>query len=507
VELKVTRGDLHTVDAKVLILLHFEGEETWLRATEEVNKATDGMVGRVVAAGDFRGEHLEHLLLYVPGGLAAERVLLSGLGKRQEFSPHRLREAVAQALKTLRERRLASAVLVLPEGEEFPLALADTADACALGGFLGLYQFTELRTKEREKIREFSSLVLLTRQDPGKLAARVAEAEAISRGVALARDLVTLPGNLATPRALAERARDVALQAGLRYRAIHTDEAKELGMGAFLAVARGSDEPAVFVEMEYRPEGQESAPIVLVGKGITFDSGGISIKPAENMEAMKDDMAGAAAVIGTMQVVAGLRLPLALVALIPCTENLPSGKAYKPGDVLRSLSGQTIEVISTDAEGRLVLADALSYAARFTPQAVIDLATLTGACVVALGNGVSGLMGNHDDLLARVQAAAEKSGEKVWPLPLWDIYFELLKSEVADVKNVGGRKAGAITGGLFLKQFVPQGVPWAHLDIAGSAWEEKDRPLVPKGASGVGVHLLTRLLQDWKPFGADDLQK
>jgi leucyl aminopeptidase len=225
------------------------------------------------------------------------------------------------------------------------------------------------------------------------------------------------------------------------------------------------------------------------------------------MEAMKDDMAGAAAVIGTMQVVAALRLPLAVVALIPCTENLPSGKAYKPGDVIRSLSGQTIEVISTDAEGRLILADALSYAARFTPQAVIDLATLTGACVVALGNGVSGLMGNQDDLMARVQAAAEKSGEKVWSLPLWDTYFELLKSDVADLKNVGGRKAGAITGGLFLKQFVPQGVPWAHLDIAGSAWEEKDRPLVPKGASGVGVQLLTRLIQDWKPLGADNSRK
>jgi len=507
VELKVTKGDLHTVDAKVLIVFHFEGGETWLRATEEVNKATGGMVARVIAAGDFRGEHLEHILLYVPGGLAAERILLSGLGKQQEFSPHRLREAVAQALKTLRERRLASAVLVLPEGEEFPCAAGDTAEACALGGLLGLYQFTELRTKEREKIKEFSSLVLLTRQEPGELAARVAQAEAIARGVDLARDLVTLPGNVATPRLLAERAREVALQAGLRYRAIDPGEAKELGMGAFLAVARGSDEPAVFVEMEHRPEGQDSTPIVLVGKGITFDSGGISIKPAENMEAMKDDMAGAAAVIGAMQVVAALRLPLAVVALIPCTENLPSGKAYKPGDVIRSLSGQTIEVISTDAEGRLVLADALSYAARFTPQAIIDLATLTGACVVALGNGVSGLMGNHDDLMARVQAAAEKSGEKVWPFPLWDTYFELLKSDVADLKNVGGRKAGAITGGLFLKQFVPQGVPWAHLDIAGSAWEEKDRPLVPKGASGVGVQLLTRLLQDWKPLGADGLQR
>jgi leucyl aminopeptidase len=191
-----------------------------------------------------------------------------------------------------------------------------------------------------------------------------------------------------------------------------------------------------------------------------------------------------------------------VVALLPCTENLPSGKAYKPGDVFRSLSGQTIEVISTDAEGRVVLADALSYAKGFAPQAIIDLATLTGACIVALGNGVSGLMGNHDELISRVRAAAEKSGERVWPLPLWDSYLELLKSDIADLKNSGGRKAGAIMGGLFLKQFVPDGVPWVHLDIAGSAWEDKDQPLVPKGATGVGVHLLTRLLQVWSPLAA-----
>jgi leucyl aminopeptidase len=460
------------------------------------------MVERVIASGDFRGEHLEHLLLYVPGGLAAKRVLLMGLGKREELTLHRLRESAAQALKTLRERRLPSAVLPLPEDGEFPFSPGDTAEASVLGGLLGLYQFTELRTKEREKIKEFASLALLIRADSEDVAPRVARAEAVAKGVYLTRELVTLPGNLATPRFLAERARKVALEAGMRYRAIEMAEAEKLGMGAFLAVARGSDEPAVMVEMEHRPAGATGAPVVLVGKGITFDSGGISIKPSENLEMMKHDMAGAAAVIGTMQVVASLKVSVPVVALLPCTENLPSGKAYKPGDVLRSLNGQTIEVISTDAEGRLILADALSYAKNFAPQAIIDLATLTGACIVALGNGVSGLMGTHDELLSRVRVAAEESGERVWPLPLWDSYLELLKSDIADLKNSGGRKAGAITGGLFLKQFVADGVPWVHLDIAGSAWEDKDRPLVPKGASGVGVHLLARLLQEWSPFPA-----
>jgi leucyl aminopeptidase len=271
-------------------------------------------------------------------------------------------------------------------------------------------------------------------------------------------------------------------------------------MGAFLAVAQGSDEPGLMVALDYQPSKDDEPPVVLVGKGITFDSGGISIKPSKDMDRMKHDMAGAAAVIGAIQVVAALRLPLRVVGLIPFTENLPSGKAYKPGDVIHSLSGLNIEVINTDAEGRMILADALTYAGRYEPQAIVDLATLTGACVVALGDDVAGLMGTDDELLARLQAAGEESGEKVWPLPLWDSYFKLMKSDVADLKNVDGRKAGAITAAIFLKQFVPEGVPWAHLDIAGCAWEEKGKPLVPKGATGMGVHLLVRLLQEWQPL-------
>jgi leucyl aminopeptidase len=257
--------------------------------------------------------------------------------------------------------------------------------------------------------------------------------------------------------------------------------------------------------LDYQPLGEESPPVVLVGKGITFDSGGISIKPAKDMDKMKHDMAGSAAVIGAMQTIAALKLPVRVVAIIPFTENLPSGKAYKPGDVIHSLSGLNIEVINTDAEGRMILADALTYADRYKPQAIIDLATLTGACIVALGDNVAGLLGNNDELQARLQAAAEESGEKVWPLPLWDSYFESMKSEVADLKNVDGRKAGAITAAIFLKQFVPEGVPWAHLDIAGCAWEDKGSSLVPKGATGMGVQLLTRLLQSWKPLKKDNI--
>ncbi|UCG12037.1 MAG: leucyl aminopeptidase [Deltaproteobacteria bacterium] len=502
-EIRIQTGDFTTVGADPLVLFHFEQDDRLLEVTGAVNDATDSRIGGVIEAGDFRGEHLEHLLLFPQGSRTNQRILLMGLGGREEFTAHRLRDATAQALRILRERRQFRARLPIPTDTEFPLSLEDAAEACVLGGMLGQYQFTDLRTRDRDKIKRFESLTIFSNEETQRLTGSVHRAKAIAEGIYLARDLVTLPANLATPTLLAERAKSVADQAGMHFHMIEVTEAKELGMGAFLAVARGSDEPGIMVVMDYQPSGEEVSPVLLVGKGITFDSGGISIKPAKDMEKMKHDMAGAAAVIGTMQAVASLNLPLRVVALIPCTENLPSGKAYKPGDVIRSLSGLTIEVINTDAEGRMVLADALTYADRYKPQAIIDLATLTGACIVALGNEIAGLLGNDEELLARIKAAGEESGEKVWPLPLWDRYFDLLKSDVADFRNVDGRKAGAITAAIFLKQFVPDGTPWAHLDIAGCVWEEKDRPLTPKGATGMGVHLLTRLLQDWQPLSRE----
>ena len=502
-EITLQKGDFTTVEAEAFVLFHFEQDDRLLETTAAVNDAVGSIIGQVIEAGDFRGEHLEHFLLYSQEPLATKRILLMGLGKREKFSAHALREAAAQSLRTLRDRRQPRAVLPIPLDSKFPLDLEDTAEACVLGGMLGQYQFTELRTRERDKIKDFDSLIMLAQKETTELVGSIDRATAMAEGINLARDLVTLPPNLATPTMLAERAKDVAAQFGMNFHVIQKAEAEKLGMGSFLAVAQGSEEPSLMVVMEYEPSGEDKPPVVLVGKGITFDSGGISIKPAKDMDRMKHDMAGAAAVIGTMQTVAALNLPLRVVGLVPLTENLPSGKAYKPGDVIQSLSGLNIEVINTDAEGRMILADALTYAERYQPQAIVDLATLTGACVIALGDNVAGLMSNNDTLQARVEAAGEKSGEKVWPLPLWDSYFELLKSNVADLKNVDGRKAGAITAAVFLKQFVPEGVPWAHLDIAGCAWEEKGSPLVPKGASGMGVHLLIRMLQEWEPLGED----
>jgi len=268
-------------------------------------------------------------------------------------------------------------------------------------------------------------------------------------------------------------------------------------MQAFLGVARGSDEPAKFIILEYCGAKRGESPIVLIGKGLTFDSGGISIKPSENMEEMKSDMAGGAAVMGAIMAASELGLPLNVIGLVPATENLPGGCALKPGDILKSLSGQTIEVVNTDAEGRLILADALTYAQRYKPAAVIDLATLTGACKIALGDHVIGIFGQDGPLKEKVRTAGEQTGERVWELPLWEDYHELIKSDVADLKNTGGRAGGAITAAAFLSKFVGD-FPWVHLDIAGPAWLAKDKPYTPKGATGVGVRLLVQCLRDWK---------
>ena len=268
-------------------------------------------------------------------------------------------------------------------------------------------------------------------------------------------------------------------------------------MGAFLAVSQGSREAARMIVVHYQGGEPQEAPVVLVGKGVTFDSGGISLKTPKSMERMKDDMAGGAAVLSTLQAASQLKVPLNVIGIVPVTENLPGGNAYKPGDVLTSLSGQTIEVVTTDAEGRLILADALTYAARFKPKAIVDLATLTGACVTALGENVAGVMGNNQTLLEMVREAGEETGERVWPLPLWEEYADYLKSDIADFKNAGGSPAGAITGGVFLSKFL-NGIPWVHLDIAGPAWYEKARPYIPRGASGFGVRLLIQLLRNWK---------
>jgi leucyl aminopeptidase len=461
-----------------------------------VDQEWKGFLSKLVERGDYRGELFQCKLLYTHGALPAERILLTGLGRKEEFDLERWRGASSKAGQLVRESGIGQIVFPVKAFEGY--SEETLTESFITGLLLGVYQFSEFKTLDRDKIKEIKDTVLLGEASDAvkSIGKGLKTGRIISTAVCMARDLVNGPSNEITPTALGRKARQIADHHHMDLDIMEVNQAEAVGMGAFVAVAKGSHEPGKFIVLEYN-KGKGLETIALIGKGITFDSGGISIKPSERMERMKDDMSGAAAVLGAMQAASEMKLPVHLVGILPATENLPDGKAYKPGDILMTLSGQTVEVISTDAEGRLILSDALTYSLRYQPKAIIDLATLTGACVVALGDYVSGLMGNDETLLKRIEVASGKTGEKVWRLPLWDEYFENLKSDVADFKNVGTRSAGAIIGGIFLSKFAGK-TPWAHLDIAGPASIEKDMPYTPRGGTGAGVRLLVQLLRDWK---------
>jgi leucyl aminopeptidase len=368
------------------------------------------------------------------------------------------------------------------------------ARAAAEAGVLASWDFREMKTVgQDEKARGLEEMVLITDSAQREVEEAVHIGAVSASAANFARDLATRPGNVATPTYLANAAREIADAHGMKLTVLDREQMRAEGMHSLLAVAQGSEEEPRFIALEYNGGADGAQPLVLIGKGVTFDSGGISIKPADRMEEMKYDMCGAAAVLGAMRGIADLKIKANVVGLIPSTENLPSGTAVKPGDVIGSHLGKTIEVINTDAEGRLILVDALSYARRYKPAAMIDAATLTGAVVIALGHQAIGLMGNDGDLIDEIMAAGLRSGERCWNLPLWDEYRELLDSNIADIKNSGGRAAGTITGGWFLKDFVADDIPWAHLDIAGVAWRDDAPPYLRKGATGWP----TRLFIEW----------
>ena len=446
---------------------------------------------RVVSDGDFSGKMGETALLYPRGDIAAERLLLIGLGERDSFTREKLRRTAATVARKARSLKLDEAAFTLPvpEGSD----VEEAAIAAAEGATLGLYRFTRHRSDNDENTTVLESLDLIL-DDPS-------DQDAASRGAAtgskladaaiLARDLANEPSNVATPEYLAQSAREIAERHGMGITVLDRAGIEEEGLTGLATVGRSAVNEPRFIVLEHR-EGGDTAPIVLVGKAVTFDSGGISIKPSSGMENMKFDMSGGAAVLGAMEAAGALDLPLNVVALVPATENLPGGDAFKPGDVLLMRSGKTVEIVTTDAEGRLILADALTYAGRFEPAAVVDCATLTGACVVALGEHASGLMGNDEDLVAELHTAGEVTGEKAWPLPLFEEYTEQIKGDTADIKNSGGRKGGALTAGAFLKEFADY--PWAHLDIAGTAYGKKGNAYSTKGAKGAPTRLLVEFL-------------
>jgi leucyl aminopeptidase len=455
-----------------------------------LDQASDGALTHLLKRGDIDGKAGSTLLFHAPAGLVCERILLVGLGKENEVTDKAYRDAVRAAIKAVSGTGAGEAAVYLAE---VPVGQRDIdwkIEQAALVAGDALYTFDQLKSEKSKDKPALRKLVLMVAADSVKAAeAAVARGQAIVNGVNLAKDLGNLPGNYCTPTYLADQARVLAKGSNLKVQVLEQKEIEKLGMGSFLSVAMGSDQPPKFIVMQYHGGAKNEKPVVLVGKGITFDSGGISIKPAAEMDEMKYDMCGAASVLGTMQAVAELKLPLNVVGLIPTCENLPSGSANKPGDIVTSMSGQTIEVLNTDAEGRLILCDALTYAERFEPAAVIDIATLTGACVIALGSVVSGLLANDAALAREVFQAGEDSGDRCWQLPLLDDYQEQLKSNFADMANIGGRAAGTITASAFLSRFAKK-YKWAHLDIAGTAWKSGKE----KGGTGRPVPLLVHFL-------------
>ncbi|MDU4253971.1 leucyl aminopeptidase [Pseudomonas sp.] len=482
-----------TLKTATLVVAVGEGRKLGASA-KAVDEATGGAIAKLLKRGDLAGKVGQTLLLQDLPNIKAERVLLVGAGKERELSDRAYRKLVSAVLNNLKSLGGADAVLALGDlavkgrnaHGKARLQVETLAD--------GTYVFDRFKSQKAEAPKLRKITLLADKADAAAVEQGAREAQAIANGMALTRDLGNLPPNLCHPTFLGEQAKALGKEfKGLKVEVLDEKKLRELGMGSFLAVAQGSDQPPRLIVLQYNgAKTKDEAPHVLVGKGITFDTGGISLKPGLGMDEMKFDMCGAASVFGTFRAVLELQLPINLVGVMACAENMPSGGATRPGDIVTTMSGQTVEILNTDAEGRLVLCDALTYVERFKPQSVVDIATLTGACIVALGSNTSGLMGNNDALIKQLLKAGEVADDRAWQLPLFDEYQEQLDSPFADIANIGGPKAGTITAGCFLSRFAKK-FHWAHLDIAGTAWISGGKD---KGATGRPVPLLTQYLLD-----------
>ncbi|MBI3546130.1 MAG: leucyl aminopeptidase [Gammaproteobacteria bacterium] len=458
---------------------------------QQIDEVTQGAISAILRRGDLEGKPGQTLLLHNLAQLPSERVLLVGCGREKEFNENRYREIIAKSISALRDTGASEITSYLTElevkGRDISWKVRQAVEIIESS----LYRFDQMKSKPNNNRRALRRVILAVpkRSDLGTGEQAIKEGQAIADGVKLARDLGNLPGNICTPTYLAEQAIELGKTYNLKITILEKDDMQKLGMGSLLSVARGSRQPPKLIVLEYQGANENDAPVALVGKGLTFDAGGISIKPAANMDEMKYDMCGGASVLGAVKAAAELKLPLNVVGVIPSSENLPDGDANKPGDIVTSMSGQTVEVLNTDAEGRLILSDALTYTERYKPAAVIDIATLTGACVIALGAHASGLLANNDQLAREILNAGKYSFDRAWQLPLWDEYQKQLDSNFADMANIGGREGGAITAACFLARYT-KNFKWAHLDVAGTAWKTgKD-----KGATGRPVPLLVQFL-------------
>lgn len=491
-EVRVVQGSITDVESDALVVNLFEGVTVPGGATGAVDAALGGMISQLIESGEIKGKANSATLIHTQGKIAPKRVLVVGLGKQDEFDYIAATKAAGTAARTLMGkgvRKITSIVHGAGIGEFEP---TDAARATVEGTIIGTYRGDLYKTSEEDKdgIDEFI-IVELDASKVNDMETGAAEGKVLADATNEARTLANEPANIMTPTTLADQARAVAEDCGLDIEVLDREQMEALQMGGILSVAQGSVEPPKLIVLHYKVEGDRPT-LALIGKAITFDSGGISIKPSEGMANMKYDMSGGAAVIQAMRAIAEVKPNINVLGVVPATENMPSGTAYKPGDVIKMYNGKTVEIVTTDAEGRMILADAITHAIRKGADYLVDIATLTGSCSIALGNNVTGIMGNDEWMLDSVTDAALLAGEQVWELPMPPEYMEEIKSDIADIKNCGSRYGGALTAGLFLQEFV-EDLPWVHMDIAGTADAEKDEPYRAKGATGVGVRTFTIL--------------
>ena len=492
-EIKATTDEIASIKVDALILNYFEGQESLEGNMAAIDKALNGAIAQLIEQGDIKGKLNETTLVHSLGKLPASRVVICGLGKQQELNPDKVRGAIAETCRWLRNKGVTT-IATVPQGAEINgISSEQAVQAVTEGAMLGLYAFRKYLTKKDDDFGEIKQfLIAVSPKIKPTIEGSIARAKVLAEAANMARDMVNEPANNMTPTQMAKKATELAKAYKLEVTILDKDKMAELGMGALLGVALGSHQAPKFIILQYRGKKSNDIDLALVGKGITFDSGGISIKPSEGMADMKSDMAGGASVMAALSAIAQLKLKLNVTAIIPATENLPGGSALKPGDIVTAMNGKTIEVLNTDAEGRLILSDALCYANKIGARQVVDVATLTGACMVALGKICTGAFTNNQELADKVIAASKKAGEFTWQLPLCDEYREQLKSDVADIKNIGGKYAGAITGAKFLAEFAGD-TPWVHLDIAGPSYSDKEKGYLLKGATGVPVRTLVNL--------------
>lgn len=488
-EVKADSRQFHEIECDALVVAVFEGEKPEEGALAEINRRSNCVITSLVETGEFTGKSGESAYIHNPGDMKAQRLLLLGVGKREEFTTDNVRKMAGTAARTLRGKKVRSFAIL----RRSQLPIGESAQAATEGALISLFDPDKYHTSDKTESRLETMILVAPDADLDELKRAIERGRIIAEAANFAREVINEPANVMTPTELARRAEEVAEDYGLEIDVLDETRMKDLGMGALLGVAQGSAEPAKMIVLTYSPKTESKETIAIVGKGITFDTGGISIKPSDGMEKMKYDMAGGATTLGVMRAIAQLKPSVNVIGIVPTTENMPGGRAQRPGDVVRAMSGKTIEVINTDAEGRLILADAVAYARKLGATKIVDLATLTGAVSVALGDVYVAALGTDQAWIDQILAAARKAGEKVWQLPLDKEYREQIKSEIADIKNIGGRKAGTITGAYFIREFA-EDTPWAHLDIAGTAWNENGKSHLAVGPTGVGLRTLVNLV-------------